>query len=81
VQATQGYAIYPNPVQGQLQLQLPAAVQTVQWALRTADGKLLASGKTAAAATQPAIQTAVTGLPTGYYLLQLNEVQLKLVKQ
>lgn len=81
VQATQGYAIYPNPVQGQLQLQLPAAVQTVQWALRTADGKLLASGKTAAAATQPAIQTAVTGLPTGYYWLQLNEVQLKLVKQ
>lgn len=81
VQATQGYAIYPNPVQGQLQLQLPAAVQIVQWALRTSDGKLLASGKTAAAATQSALQTAVTSLPTGYYWLQLNEVQLKLVKQ
>lgn len=81
VQAIQGYAIYPNPVQSQLQLHLPAAVQTVQWALRTADGKLLASGKTATSATQPAIQTAVTGLPRGYYFLQLNEAQLKLVKQ
>ncbi len=73
--------IYPNPVANNISISLPAGMNQAHWKLSTTDGRVMASGNGSAENMVRSLQAKVPALHSGWYLLQVNQQTIKLVKE
>jgi hypothetical protein len=74
-------SVYPNPVKQQLGISIPAGLKHANWKLTAADGRVLAAGSGAAENMVRSLQRQVPVLRAGWYLLQVNQQTIRLVKE
>lgn len=77
--AATDFSVYPNPVEGELTLEFSAEVSSTEVEILTADGRLVMSRSSPQGATKMRINA--QDLPTGVYVVRVNDVARRFVKR